>query len=361
MNSLLIKPTSLRPLILANTAKDAQLVFPGENKSIPTPVHVSSADLIYMGTNGRHDSFMHVEPIQAPSRKLKIVTGIFAKPAPQTIASTPQIIQPANAHFLRPQRLLNIDPNLHGSALLYAVGQEAAKGHRPQSYNAAKSAIFSSIDQVMIDGVYGVYSAYSEVFVPGKSANGSDYREHGDQNGDGYVDSRGMNIEHLWPQSYFNKHLPMKSDVHHLFATFMHPNGMRSRLPFGEVDDADVTYRTSAGAKMSKTTFEPPKSVKGQIARALLYFYARYIKSNILPSNAVDTFWNDSLPILMKWNIQYPPKDWERERNNRIEKFQGNRNPFVDDPLLAERIGMDAFYMKGGSRRVFDMRYRLAA
>ncbi|MDD5628471.1 MAG: endonuclease, partial [Elusimicrobia bacterium] len=34
---------------------------------------------------------------------------------------------------------------------------------------------------------------------------------------------------------------------------------------------------------------------------------------------------------------------YEKRRNDLVEEFQGNRNPFIDDPALADRIGAEAF------------------
>ena len=49
-----------------------------------------------------------------------------------------------------------------------------------------------------------------------------------------------MNVEHVFPQTYFDRALPMRSDLHHLMATFEHPNEMRGRLPFGPVPPAGL-------------------------------------------------------------------------------------------------------------------------
>lgn len=38
-----------------------------------------------------------------------------------------------------------------------------------------------------------------------------------------------------------------------------------------------------------------------------------------------------------------PPDANERRRNDLIEQFQGNRNPFIDDPSLADKIGEKVF------------------
>jgi len=259
----------------------------------------------------------------------------------QVRASINDTAESRTVYRTAPQRF----SGLRGRALLAEISDLATRGHQTRSYDAARAAIFSEIDNVVVDGVRGVYSSYSDIFVPGSFSRGGSYRERGDQNNDGYIDSKGMNVEHIWPQSYFNRRSPMRADVHHLLPTFMHPNSRRGRLPFGEVGDSDVVYQTNSGTRGSNHLFEPHDAVKGQVARALFYFFARYQNGDILPSNAHDVFWNRSLEILMKWNREFPPDAWEIERNNRIEEFQGNRNPFVDDYRLVDLVGLDTFRM----------------
>jgi endonuclease I len=47
--------------------------------------------------------------------------------------------------------------------------------------------------------------------------------------------------------------------------------------------------------------------------------------------------------LFLKWNIEDPVSDFERQRNEVIASAQGNRNPFIDNPYLATMIwGGDA-------------------
>lgn len=246
-------------------------------------------------------------------------------------------------------RIGNFDPLLTGAALLKAVSAETKANFVFKSYGDAKWAMFDSIDNVIVEGAHGVFCSYSGIFVPGTSGHGRDYKERGDENGDGNVDSGGMNVEHVWPQSYFNEKTPMRADLHHLLPTFIHINSMRGRLPFGEVPDDEISYQTDSGAKLATNRlFEPPDGAKGRVARGLLYFFARYHdeEDNIFLDGAKTAFWHASLAVLMDWNERFPPDDWERERNARIEAFQGNRNPFVDDHTLAGRIGIENFRVR---------------
>jgi len=231
--------------------------------------------------------------------------------------------------------------SLSGAALLQALHEQTGRSYREHSYDEAQNYIFSAADNVLRGGERGVADAYSGVFVPGSGTEGGGYRENGDQNGDNFVDSQGMNIEHVWPQSFFAKRLPMKSDVHHLMATFIHPNSIRGSLPFGEVR-GQGEYHNDGGAKAGQGVFEPPDAAKGRVARAMLYFFTRYYDRNITNGGFSGQFWNDKLELILRWNREFPPDKDESRRNDLVEQFQGNRNPFVDEPGIADRIGAEA-------------------
>ncbi|HNT98452.1 MAG TPA: endonuclease, partial [Elusimicrobiales bacterium] len=204
-------------------------------------------------------------------------------------------------------------------------------------YLKAKKFMFSSADNTGCGGRPGVTAFYSQVCVRGDSEYGGDYGETGDANGDGYADNS-MNAEHIWPQGYFNSAYPMKADLHHLAPTFLTPNGMRGSYPFGPAGDA--VYSTSAGSILSSTgEFEPADAVKGNVARAMLYFVTRYHDRNIDDGMDYREFWTDRVAMFLEWSRRDPPDAAERRRNDLIETFQGNRNPYIDDPSLAERVG----------------------
>ena len=209
------------------------------------------------------------------------------------------------------------------------------------AYLNAKKYMFSVADNSGCGGRPGVVAFYSQICVPGKSEHGEDYREQGDANGDGYVDTDGMNAEHSWPQGFFNGDLPMRADLHHIFPTFIKPNNTRGSSPFGLVGRA--VYATSSGSMFDGSVFEPADAVKGDIARALLYFVVRYYDRNIRDGMNYRDFWTSRVPMLLQWDRQDPPDAAERRRNDLIAGYQGNRNPFVDDASLAPRIGAAVF------------------
>jgi endonuclease I len=248
----------------------------------------------------------------------------------------------AKAAPAAPTKTVPDTQGLYGKALLDRVGAIAAKGQTKHEYHEASNYLFSTADNHTLNGVRGIADAYSGVFIPGTSDDGHDYTENGDPTHDGWSREQFMNVEHVFPQSLFEKNLPMRSDLHHLMATFEHPNGMRGNLPFGVVPKgAPLRYRNDAGAKSDGLVFEPPDFTKGRVARAMLYFYARY-KDQGFWNPHVDAFWNPQIATLLDWNRRFPPTVEEQRRNDQVQAFQGNRNPFVDDPTLAERIGAEA-------------------
>jgi len=154
-------------------------------------------------------------------------------------------------------------------------------------------------------------------------------------------DNKVVNCEHTWPQSKFNPSedvTAQKSDIHHLYVTGSKVNSTRGNFPFGEllhgeypVENCQVSLIGQMTDKVSNASiraFEPPTEHRGNVARSLFYFSTRY-NLKIDPTQE---------EILKKWNNDDPVDQEEIQRNNRIEEVQGNRNPFIDFPELAEQI-----------------------
>ena len=182
------------------------------------------------------------------------------------------------------------------------------------------------------------------------------------------------NREHSIPKSWYGgtKSGP-GCDIFHLVPTDGKVNGMRSNHAFGEVSSADYSYdgskrgsassititggNTLAGnegttVSCSGTVFEPQDQYKGDFARgymgALLKWAGDYQAftsgdgSKIFSGNYTATgkfgLTNYGIALLMKWHREDPVSQKEIDRNNGIQATQGNRNPFIDYPYLAEYI-----------------------
>ena len=79
-----------------------------------------------------------------------------------------------------------------------------------------------------------------------------------------------------------------------------------------------------------------PADSKGDLARALFYFYTRYAAHP--PSRFSLSNFNGEEATLRRWHERDPPDAAERARNDAVYGVQGNRNPFIDDNTLADRI-----------------------
>lgn len=143
-----------------------------------------------------------------------------------------------------------------------------------------------------------------------------------------------VNCEHTWPQSKFSTSFAkdkQKSDLHHLYPTDPTANSTRGNNEFAEVDgekldNCEASYIGTE--KWQGAYFEPPNEHKGNVARALFYFSVRY---KLKISSTQEHY-------LRKWHELDPVDHDELERNELIQKVQGNRNPFIDYPELVDQI-----------------------
>ena len=141
------------------------------------------------------------------------------------------------------------------------------------------------------------------------------------------------NCEHVVPQSWFIKKEPMRGDLHHLFACESDCNSFRGNIPYFDFPDFEEVVRDECGKRV-ENKFEPTAG-KGTVARATLYFLLRY------PGKIDDTeneFSLNRLPILLEWHARFPAGEYEQHRNMAVFEKQGNRNPLIDFPELAQKI-----------------------
>ena len=206
--------------------------------------------------------------------------------------------------------------------------------------------------------------------------------------------------EHLWPQSFgtddeSNCGFP-HNDVHHLFASEPDMNQSRSNLPFDNCADRDCTEKmlldgTSRANWMkggelgmwevwgiSRQVYAAGTSRwvvagfgrRGDVARALFYMDVRYeggmnpatgcIEPDLVLTNnrslvvskptTTTVGYMGMLATLCRWHREDPVDALEQHRNDVIEKFQGNRNPFITNPDWASVICGTSVYMPYASR-----------
>jgi endonuclease I len=180
----------------------------------------------------------------------------------------------------------------------------------------------------------------------------------------------GMNIEHSFAKSWWGriKNQAYK-DIQQLRPSNSRANSAKGSWPMAVVD-GKTTYSNGA-IKVGKSSsrpggeimaWEPSDEYKGDFARIYMYMVTCYENFDQLwKGNSVNQLDNNTYPVfedwttqlLLKWTREDPVSEWEITRNDKVYGIQGNRNPFVDYPELAEYIWGNkmeqAWYPVGGT------------
>ncbi len=171
------------------------------------------------------------------------------------------------------------------------------------------------------------------------------------------------NREHTWPNSYGFpddgwSNYPY-SDCHHLFLCDISYNGARGSRVFDYCSGGCQSYPTDSHDGVSGVNYtrnDSPQGVwetwhdrRGDVARALFYMDVRYegdagSEPDLILTDDLDLIMSsqtgDNEPVgymgyvsvLLEWHEQDPVDDRERQRNDVVFQYQGNRNPFIDHP-----------------------------
>lgn len=252
------------------------------------------------------------------------------------------------ANAQAPAGYYNSANGLSGASLKTALSTIITNGHQDKGYNG----LWTGYKTTDIDKNYendgSILDIYSEKPV---GADPYKYTPVTNQCGTYSVEGNCYNREHIIPQSLFNEASPMVSDIHFIRATDGKVNGMRSNYPFGKVGTASFTSKngsklgSSASSGYSGTVFEPIDEFKGDVARMIFYFVTRYqsklssfTSGDMLGSSAYPGLQTWELNVLLAWHNQDPVSQAEINRNNASYTYQGNRNPFIDNPNYVNLI-----------------------
>lgn len=186
------------------------------------------------------------------------------------------------------------------------------------------------------------------------------------------------NREHTWPASYGftnlgNLNYPY-TDTHMLHLVDINYNSQRANKPYAQCNASCSELVTavndgvgggsglySAQSNWTRGDFTAGDwqtwgARKGDVARSVLYMDIRYEggrhgitnatepnlivtdnRSLIQPSSSNQSVaYMGLLSTLLKWHLEDPPDAAERVRNDVVQSFQGNRNPFIDHPEWAQ-------------------------
>lgn len=137
------------------------------------------------------------------------------------------------------------------------------------------------------------------------------------------------NREHVWPQSLLgvsadNDIVNSASDLQNLKPSNPAENSSRGNKFYGNTETSQ--------------TYAPRDEVKGDVARILFYMDIMYSELSLIYANDGDVYEMGNLEVLLAWHELDPVDDFEMNRNNLIEGYQGNRNPFIDHPEFVDKI-----------------------
>ena len=249
-----------------------------------------------------------------------------------------------------------------GVSLWSAIGTQTRVGFGTLGYNGLWSA-YQKTDVYPADslGKAGkIWDMYGEC----------DFTYETDEcHGDGYQNECDCyNREHSIPKSWFGGGTSgIGCDIFHLVPTDGKINGTRSNDEFGEVAGAKNYYGNGTGSAGSWSTdrptiastageviqgsgkvFEPKDQYKGDFARGYMGTIIKWQLAGMTSGNDFFTgsytpagyfgFTKKAVVLMMKWHREDPVSQKEIDRNNGIQQTQGNRNPFIDYPYLAEYI-----------------------
>lgn len=242
-----------------------------------------------------------------------------------------------------------------GQELWNAVSSRTNVGYKSLGYNGLWTA-YATTD--VYPGTNKIWDMYGEC----------DFTYSNDKCGtyNGVCDC--YNREHSIPQSYWGGGTTgIGCDIFHLVPTDGKINGVRSNDEFGEVNGGKDWNGNKSGSAGSWSTdkktiastageviqgsgnvFEPKDQYKGDFARGYMGTIIKWQQSNLTTGNnffsgtytpsAYFGFTKKAVVLMMKWHREDPVSQKEIDRNNGIQATQGNRNPFIDYPYLAEYI-----------------------
>ena len=238
---------------------------------------------------------------------------------------------------IQAQEQQTLFPDLSGDDLLDAI-QDDFTPATTQTYAVARDSLFGRIDQ-QNDTLRCVYTGYKIYLDPTQDPTQA-----------AFMNGSGLNTEHTYPQAKGASQEPARADMHHLFPTRVDINQVRDNFPFAEIPD-NVTERwfylnqfrntipssnIDAYSEFRNGAFEPPEAHKGDVARAIFYFYTIYRDEAMA---ADPNFFATQMQTLCNWHYLDPVDEKEWKRTWQIAHYQdGKAHPFVLDCTLPKRL-----------------------
>lgn len=282
-----------------------------------------------------------------------------------------------------------------GKELMDAIQRVAKQGYRADDFRYDSVWLaFKHTDLRSDSYIWEIYSDCDFVYEKDRTSNTTQTGE-----------CKGYNREHAMCQSWFgtaslagqvmssSKKNSPGSDIFHIYPTAYGMNSRRGNRPYGEVLSAanvsgngtkygtpvqTISVTNSVAGDyvegtitLSTNVLEPADEYKGDIARSYFgtmvkwageWTFNRNENGQVIFDATIDAdthygpennfgFTDYGLALMLKWHRQDPVSQKEVDRNNGIQLTQGNRNPFIDYPYLAEYIWGE----RSGQKLDFDL------
>lgn len=190
------------------------------------------------------------------------------------------------------------------------------------------------------------------------------------------IDDETLAAVNILPASWWERNNDITIDLYNTIPGPQEVNSVKKNYPPGIVNDPEWDngvwqVGTTPVSGIDAAFYAPPEKFKGDFARAVMYAATLYntgwlasIAFTILDGTDYPALTPYASRILLDWHRSDPVDDIETERNNAVEALQGNRNPFVDFPDLAEFLWGNRKgepYTVEGEKTPLHSTYRISA
>ena len=228
----------------------------------------------------------------------------------------------------------SVNWNQSSAALKSTLNTLISTGHNPLPYSSASEDTWDVLQiSDLISGTDNVLLMYGYDDSDGDSSTDRT-RSKNDMATSGCTGL--WNREHVFAKSLATPALETTSagsgtDLHNLRAIDCQMNSTRNNNVFED---------SSGNAALTTNGFYPGDEFRGDVARIVMYMYLRY-PTQTAPNDigyGNNTYHSDMPDVFLEWNQEDPPSAIEILRNDTFETKQGNRNPFIDNPYIAQLI-----------------------
>ena len=158
------------------------------------------------------------------------------------------------------------------------------------------------------------------------------------------------NREHVWACSHLRNEDPtvdvrpsestknIGTDLFNLHASCLNMNSNHSDKLFGELSDTGSFFPNYDSTRVS-FPHNGKGDFRGDVARTVFYMYATYENLEVVEELDEKSYLQMGIrSVLLSWNEIDPVDDYEKQRNERVYAYQGNRNAFIDHPEIAAKL-----------------------